>query len=393
MRISLLLLVGAAQALAFDTRGHAEATDFAAEERRFTPEAATWLRIGNFAPDFFGPIGDTVGKAGFAPFLKVLPNVKKLAFFDKKWLESGVRHAGGLMHFDNLKGRLRKNDQFAALFNALLDNTRKTIREIAKTPNADERAERVLLVLGSSLHMVQDFYSHSNWVDKMSPLRPIRVNDPALLAHEAYAVSWFAACGSGDCSSKIAVQTGVYPDENAAKDSPAHEAMNHDSRFRPSWHYVKEGHVYDHQRLALVSAARASVEWIALVGSGNPDVEQAIAAAGRTRVTDNDRWTEIRKLSCMLGHYDGIGIAGGLCADAFDVYDSLPHVTTGELLKTIVHLGHSEYVVPAGILVGGVVMNQAAGEILDRTAGLHELYTRENILEQLTSGFAAIYDR
>jgi hypothetical protein len=75
-----------------------------------------------------------------------------------------VRGAAIYLHFDNLDGDLQHNSDFDYLFSHLLQSTQNLLADYNRL-YADERIRSVLtLVTLASLHAVQDFYSHSDWI-------------------------------------------------------------------------------------------------------------------------------------------------------------------------------------------------------------------------------------
>ena len=55
---------------------------------------------------------------------------------------------------------------FDYIFNQLLANTRKTLVDYNDRHDLDQSTRKtlILVILGASLHTVQDFYSHSDWI-------------------------------------------------------------------------------------------------------------------------------------------------------------------------------------------------------------------------------------
>ena len=154
----MLLAVLASPASGFDTFWHSEATRKVAEANGFSEDARKIMQLGNFSPDFFGPVSDFAANTLHGKGLKALNQYLAKSAQD--------RDAAIFLHFDNLNGELDRNSKFDALFNRLLTNTQWVIGGYIKQTNADERTRKTmtLIVLGASLHAIQDFYSHSDWI-------------------------------------------------------------------------------------------------------------------------------------------------------------------------------------------------------------------------------------
>ena len=160
-RVSLLSLSLAASyssVSAFDTFWHSSAAAVVGQKYGFSADAIRVIQFSSFCTDYFGPfITEVVGTmektAGYLE-LRDLPT-------------TGQTHAASnFMHFDNLAGAIDRNWKFDYLWSRLLDNTRtKIAHDYQNTKLKDDtRKKQILLTLGASLHMVEDFYSHSDWV-------------------------------------------------------------------------------------------------------------------------------------------------------------------------------------------------------------------------------------
>src|SRR6476469_10459849 len=124
----MLLAVIASPASGFDTFWHSEATRKVGESFGFSEDARKIMQLGNFSPDFFGPVSDFAannlqGKALDALNQLVAKNAQD-------------RDAAIFLHFDNLNGELDRNSKFDALFNRLLANTQWVLGGYIKQTNA-----------------------------------------------------------------------------------------------------------------------------------------------------------------------------------------------------------------------------------------------------------------
>ena len=88
-----------------------------------------------------------------------------------------ARAAAVFLHFDNLKGKLDRNSKFDYIFNQLLANTRKTLADYNDRRDLDQSTRKtlILVTLGASLHTVQDFYSHSDWIHNDFDSTPVKM--------------------------------------------------------------------------------------------------------------------------------------------------------------------------------------------------------------------------
>ncbi|MBV8756540.1 MAG: hypothetical protein JO257_04675 [Deltaproteobacteria bacterium] len=288
--IALASALAVPSAYAFDTFWHSAASEGAAQHHGFTADAVNVLQFGTFGPDFFGPLYDT-GPGHYVEDWEADLAEKAKAFFDLRGKASGVRKAGVLMHFDNLYGELDRDWKVDYLFRRLLDNTQRTINALYNTPKLNEGTRKllVLITLGSSLHMVEDFYSHSNWAhfDFVGMCFPQQKS----FWGQDYAPSWFQVADKLGPPSLDATETwplearsGIYPPPKTAPPKDAfgtpldHAMMNHDNSqlfyekasqiphhgFGP--HPAKDAATAsEHQLYSINTAAMAANEWIDLV--------------------------------------------------------------------------------------------------------------------------------
>jgi len=224
--VTALALFLPMRALAFDTYWHSACSAGVAQHLKFTPDVTNLLQFGTFGPDFFGPAYD-----------KVFVNVED-------WVKQHggqVRKAGSFMHFDNLSGDLDADWKFDYLFTRLAYNTANTIADFYQDKSLNDGTRRILVIetLGSSLHMIQDFYSHSDW----SHFDFVGMGFPQQKSEWGvdYAPSWFqvrAVLGSpptdGPETWPIQPHTGVYPPPAKAALGNfgvpvSHTNMNHDN--------------------------------------------------------------------------------------------------------------------------------------------------------------------
>lgn len=163
------------------------------------------------------------------------------------------------LHFDNLATPA----QIRNLWNRLARNTHAAVAaaaaDVRSARNPAKRYRRMVhlaVLIGASLHPVQDFYSHSNWVE-VYPMRGdvygtrtwFDTPSPSLLLHTGLV-------GSSD---------DLEPTGDPARDHGGYDAgMNHDSYSRPRW---SQAYVY---------AYSASRQWLRAIRQWVEQVDPAI---------------------------------------------------------------------------------------------------------------------
>src|SRR5260370_28079316 len=142
-------------AAAFDSYWHAVCVQRVGEQFVLAESAWKVMQLGNFSPDFFGPVSEAVSSSPRAAQLPALDQAN----------DPQIRGAAIYLHFDNLSSDIQSNLNFDYLFSRLLQNT-QTLLAGHNQLQVDDRTRNTLtlITLGASLHAVQDFYSHSNWV-------------------------------------------------------------------------------------------------------------------------------------------------------------------------------------------------------------------------------------
>lgn len=332
----LAALALAAQPLAaFDTFWHSAATSAAGKQLGLTDDSINITQFGNFSgPDYFGPLFDRVAApmSGFATNAGLKPAEPKarktLQDFDTYRRAPSVAHARKyaiFLHFDDLYGELDANWKFDYLFLRLLRNTQVAIKLFYHDSSLSERRRKmlVLMSLGVSLHMVQDFYSHSDWIHHDFPAMGLPLVQ--LPWGKPRAPTWFEVKAKlGDPEQwPFKVVTGVYPPPPG--DAPnTHTHLNHDNSQlfydgASQIPYHKKGPVpatdenpREHQLFAANTAAGASIEWIEMLEQ-DPAVKEALDFAKNIKLERLDPMVgQITSalgstlfLSCAANKWDG----------------------------------------------------------------------------------------
>jgi hypothetical protein len=217
--IVTIIFIGVAQrALAFDTWWHAECTRKAMVANGFSSDARLATQFSNYLTDVF-------------PAFNLV---------NEKLIHAGIqrlRLKGDLsyeyMHFDAIFTRADIEQNWKLLLN----NTIQTLRKYANNSDIKPGFRLPILfnIIGASLHTVQDFYSHSNWVNLQvaSGVSPIPI--------------WYDLDSLQ--RSELDLYTGAYPD-GSAKGKKNHGDLNKDCSAR---HLNKQ---------AVEVAERASINWV-----------------------------------------------------------------------------------------------------------------------------------
>ncbi len=219
MSFLCFLFTGATlKTFAFDTWWHAECTRKAMVANGFSADARLATQFSNYLTDFFPAFNmanEELVKAGIGQ----------------------LQLAGDLsydfMHFDAVysEADIEKN------WELLLNNTISTLRKYANGGGVRPgyRLPVLFNIIGASLHTIQDFYSHSNWVNLHTSMNisPVPI--------------WFDEAVSD--RKKLNLFTGAYPDGSSSTHKN-HADLNKDCSTR---NLNKE---------AVETAERASIDWV-----------------------------------------------------------------------------------------------------------------------------------
>ncbi len=316
---------------AFDSYWHSSIAAEAGHACGFSDDAIKVFQLSSFCLDYFGPF-----------VTEILGTVEKnVSYLELRNLPStGATHAASnFMHFDNLAGALNRNWKFDYLWSRLLDNTRNTILSYYHRADLsrDDCKKLILLTIGGSIHMIEDFYSHSDWThfnftkmgfdqqkDEMGNLR---------------APTWFEVRKKFDSPSsvrrsenwKFKLSSGVFPPADDVPKSSlgvpiSHTTMNHDNsqlyysgQSQITFHNFGAVPARDsisavkHQLYAYHTATAAVIEWIGMIEEDTA-VKKAIDYARKFDVKTVDRdladdlddgASSILMLSCIMKKWDG----------------------------------------------------------------------------------------
>jgi hypothetical protein len=190
MILTLFFLLLAKPAFAFDTGHHSDLTKEALQDQGFGETAIQTVQVQNWLVDYFSSSPTS---------------------------SSSIKEDVAKLHFDNLF----TTEQIDNYWRRLSVNTRSAVQQAAR----EKDTLKLLTILGVSLHAVQDFYSHSNWVEThprstSGPYRP---------------ETWFDS-PPGRTSSRL--YTGSYPKLRPGAvvlHGDYTKGLNKDSYVRPNW--------------------------------------------------------------------------------------------------------------------------------------------------------------
>jgi hypothetical protein len=209
---------------AFDTGPHQDMTRAAFQDEGFAPGSRVIeiAQVSNWLVDYYSN-RPPVGGSEFVRLARELSH----------------------MHFDNLDSLAHVRNTWARLAWNTRNGVRAAAAEVRSARNAEERYQRLVhlaVLIGASLHPVQDFYSHSNWVELHR--MPVGVYG----TH-----TWFDMP-----SSDPSLRTGRYPSRDTARGHGEYDwGMNQDSYSRPLW---PQAYVYGYS--ASRQWLRAGRQWV-----------------------------------------------------------------------------------------------------------------------------------
>jgi hypothetical protein len=400
--VVLLMLMAflASPAAGFDTFWHNEAIRKVGDEFGFSEDARKIMQLGNFSPDFFGPVAEFAGNN--------LPGKGMDALNQYLAQNAQDRASAVFLHFDNLNGELDRNSKFDFIFAHLLQNTQAALAAYYKQADADERTRKtmVLITLGASLHAVQDFYSHSNWVHQDFDGTKVKLVGLPGGGHRAPTWFEFRSQANDPDQWPFQVKTGIYPPVTGSVYTHTH--MNHDNSrltykeyetagqpLLSQAHYHTSGaapaleqdaaSVTAHQQFAWNTAVAASTEWTRKIEE-NADARAAIefAKGWQLKLSEPKLAKELEAglitqlaLSCAAGKWDGEdppGDRGVLCKTVLDKAIGATSSSTGAKIQNIII---------------GLVTRTAFPYALKYTGKFWEVHGQYHLLQRLAAGIGS----
>jgi hypothetical protein len=150
-------LAGAVPAAGFDTSSHADITRDALGAEGFGATAADVVRVNNWFVDLYENSED-LSHSGHGGVLVTLLGG---GYGDREHWSPAVVEAADRAHFDSTNRTLSDTAAVAAEW----DRLRAAVEGLVREARDRDDPLAVLTVLGISLHQVQDFYTHTNWVE------------------------------------------------------------------------------------------------------------------------------------------------------------------------------------------------------------------------------------
>jgi len=299
LKRSRLLLCGfllARSGQGFDTGHHRDMTRNALMREGFGQQAIEIVVLQNWLTDFYAGQENVSIKALFA-------ETPDLAAIDEaEWV-----------HFDNLvnTGPVR------TYWNTLIQSTAAQMYRRMQSKADDPLA--ILTLLGISLHAVQDFYTHSTWIEAHHP----SPGSPFL------ALTWMDA-EARQLLPQDPIRTGIYPDKNGPRGF-RHADLNKDSYERENW---------DRSYALAYIATR---QWVrgfrAFVEANKPGFWARCIQDARITGPELDTLTTgldaSYKVSEVLGKWKGSGSSGGDVARMMDPYYQFKKTVSGYKLAFI----------------------------------------------------------
>ncbi len=295
MVLAALFFVLPSTARAFDTGPHADLTRDALTSEGFNQASADVGMVDNWFVDYY----TNPDKNPYSGHASALIGVTRLGLAREDWLQqwvSGARH----LHFDS---EIHDVDHPNLATTAGIDREWQRLMYLTRTwtryAGRNNDPLRLMAVMGISLHAVQDFYSHSNWVESLvaTPGR----GGPAL-SSRGYgdAPTWFDV--SPDVRRTLAIYTGVREIPRAHghwrsdNNTSLFSGLNKDWPGRPKY------------QTAYVTAYFASRQWIRAIRDwlGNEPLWRRAQALADTAALRHDvRGAE--QISKHSGHWQGGG--------------------------------------------------------------------------------------
>ena len=304
--VFVLVLGGLAGiASAFDTGTHFDITHDVLKSEGFSANAIRTAQAANFMVDYY----EFMGSGG----IKKILDPKCLA------LTIPILTVGDAQHFDDLGS----TKQVADKWDEMLYWTQKTVEDKTKTKDL----LGLMALLGMSLHNVQDFYTHSNWVEGMDGGTTGPSLGKGALAKYGDHPTWL----SMDRKDREALDVYTYLDRNGVKrghgrwDSPD-DSLNKDwsGRRRSTHGYLN----------SYVCAWFATRQWVRLYHDWvkDPTLWSQMQGFSKTSFDPERDWYYAYRISFYGGHWYGNGGPYGL-KEAFSSYTA---ATSPDLLAKAV---------------------------------------------------------
>jgi hypothetical protein len=234
----LMLALCQPKAEGFDTGHHKDMTIAALRKEGFKDDAIRVIVLQNWIVDWYSAHG---ADKTILKLVRIAGSETGVGEIVQNHDDFVIAFESSYLHFDNLnkwqnaQANWGPSTDVRDYWKTLADSTAAAIHDRFRAKDPDVLS--ILSLLGISLHAVQDFYAHSNWVDGQNP------------ADGAYDVTtWWDLENHPPLSSRVTgAFTGSYG-KNAK--GILHDDMNKDSYSSPQW------------EAAYAAAYWATIQWI-----------------------------------------------------------------------------------------------------------------------------------
>jgi hypothetical protein len=154
------ILVGltlAPAAMSYDTGPHFDITRDALTSEGFSDTAVKIAQSTNWMIDFYENAKENPFSGHTGTFRIIVGG----ALFNREHWDDAVVQAADRSHFDQTEGGFATTEAVSAEW----DRLQRNVGIIAREARDKNQPETLLAIIGMSLHQVQDFYSHTNWVE------------------------------------------------------------------------------------------------------------------------------------------------------------------------------------------------------------------------------------
>lgn len=195
----------AAPAAAFDTGPHFDISRDALRAEGFGATATDVVTVNNWFVDLYSNAG-SVPHSGHSEWWRTLLGG---AYFAREHWSNAVVHGALRSHFDYSGTSTTRRLTTTQEVRQEWDRLRRATWTLARKAKTDNDPAELLTLLGTSLHTLQDFYSHSNWIE---PQGVVGVDGPNWIAFGQGATpTWF------DVPLDVLSQVNVYSTGHAVE--------------------------------------------------------------------------------------------------------------------------------------------------------------------------------
>jgi hypothetical protein len=302
-------LMAGGPAWSFDTGPHMNITRDALSSEGFSETALQIAQMNNWFVDMYEK-APSIPYSGHTPWWKTalgaFDPLDPLALFGVMEIEDWddrMVHAADATHFDSTNGGFPN----ALALNGEWERLQRAVYTVAREARDRNEPLKLLTVLGASLHQVQDFYSHTNWVEPVGG--PGQAYDGPGWAANGYgsAPTWF------DIPASVRNAAHVYGSDNGvSRRNHGHWRSDGNAGLQTGMNKDWSGRPYYTE--AYIAAYWATRQWVKAVRLAlNDDAfwERVMFYANRN---GSDLDYEIKggfEMSFYTGHWDGQGEPAG----------------------------------------------------------------------------------